>query len=212
MSIAITIGGELAFPSKYIGEPDLKGKDVTLTIAKVQRDALQMKGGRKEKKIVLYFEQTDKMMVLNKTNAMTVAGLYGGEMMSWTGKRITLYPTTTQFGRNEVVCVRVREQVPSGGRQQARGAADVPGVVIPRAVAPHTGLPDVTKPEVFYEFMEQTAAATNVPPEVFAHAMSEAGKVHALADIGNAGKAARLNVAIAANEGRFMWDTGLIQV
>lgn len=113
MSIAATIDGELMFPSNYIGAADLKGKDVTLTIANVQRDELMVQGGKKEVKNVIYFEKTPKMLVLNKTNAKTILALYGSEAKAWVGSRVTLYPTETRGKEGKLVpCVRIRELVP----------------------------------------------------------------------------------------------------
>lgn len=113
MSVDITIDNELAFPSRFIGAGDLKGKDVTLTIASVCMDNLMLKGGKTTKKVVLSFEKTDKLMVCNKTNAVIIADMLGGEMKGWVGKRITVYPTTTRMGPKTVSCVRVREQAPA---------------------------------------------------------------------------------------------------
>jgi hypothetical protein len=119
LSVAITIDGELAFPSNYIGAADLKGKDVTLTIADVKFDELMLVGGRKQTKPVMSFEKTPKLFVVNKTNGKTIAGLYGGEMRAWAGKRITLYPTKTKCGRETVDCVRVRETAPAPKQEGA---------------------------------------------------------------------------------------------
>ncbi len=120
MSVSITISGELAFPSKYIGAADLKGRDVSLTIANINIEELMMQGGRKSKKVVIWFEKTEKMMVCNKTNATTIAEIHGTEMKTWIGKRITLYPTTAKLGKKTVPAVRVREQAPQPAQQPPR--------------------------------------------------------------------------------------------
>ena len=99
---------ELMFPSKYLRAVDLNGKDAQLTITKVQIDELQMKGGKKEKKPVVYFAKTEKMLVLNKTNAMAIAAQLGKETNNWAGKAITIYPTKDRFGPDVVDCIRVR--------------------------------------------------------------------------------------------------------
>lgn len=124
MSVNVTLNGQLMFPSKYIGAADLKNRDVNLTIAKVQVDDLQMVGGRHQKKPVLYFAKTEKMMVLNKTNAITIAGMHGAEMKSWVGKSITVFPTTTRCGGGMVDCVRVREVVPVQQQPARQATAD----------------------------------------------------------------------------------------
>jgi hypothetical protein len=100
---------ELLFPSKYIRCADLRGKDVTKTIAKVQVDALQMKGGKKEKKPVIYFSDSEKMLVLNKTNAMAIAKYLGPETDAWAGKQVTLMPAKDRMGPDIVDCVRIKD-------------------------------------------------------------------------------------------------------
>jgi len=126
MSVAVTLDGELMFPSNYIGAADLKGKDVTLTVENVQLDELMLVGGKKQKKPVLYFQKTPKMLVLNKTNAKTIADLLGTEMKAWIGKRVTFYPTETKCKGKTVPCVRVREQAPTGPAPVTMNGAEVP--------------------------------------------------------------------------------------
>lgn len=100
----------LLFPNDYIGSADLRGKDVTKTIKAVIVEKLRMTGGKSEKKPVVLFSDTPKKLVLNKTNAKLIAGQHGNDTEQWIGKKITLYPTTTQFGLATVDCVRVREK------------------------------------------------------------------------------------------------------
>jgi hypothetical protein len=93
------------YPSKYIKHSDLKGQDVTVTIKCLVVEEVGMEG---EKKPVLYFEGTDKGLVMNVTNANTIAAAYGRDTDAWKGKQITLYGTTTDFAGKPVDCVRVR--------------------------------------------------------------------------------------------------------
>jgi len=59
-------------------------------------------------------------LLLNKTNAKTIAQLYGKRPADWVGKLITLYPTTTEaFGKTQD-CIRIRNQVPD--QQQRKNA------------------------------------------------------------------------------------------
>lgn len=100
------------FPSKYVKAADLNGKTVTLTIAKLVMEELGH-GPEKERKPVLYFQKATKGLVLNRTNAMTIAGLYGDESDHWEGKRISIYPTRIRaFGAMQDT-IRVREEVPA---------------------------------------------------------------------------------------------------
>lgn len=103
---------QLMHPTDYLAAVELKGRDVTLTIATVQFEDLQMQGGKKERKPVLSFNGTKKKLVVNKTNADSIAQMYGTKADEWPGKRITLYPTMTMVGRKQEPCIRVRETVP----------------------------------------------------------------------------------------------------
>ena len=87
----------------------LGGKDVTVTIEKVQREAL-MRQGIKEPELrpVLYIKGKDKQLVLNKTNLSAIAKLHGDKPSQWAGKKVTLYETTTHRGRETVPCIRIK--------------------------------------------------------------------------------------------------------
>ncbi len=98
----------------YLFAFDLQGRDVAVTIEKVTAGQLVGEGGRKTKKPVCYFKGKSKPLALNSTNCKTIAALYGNDTEGWLGKRVTLYPTVTQFGGVDVECIRVRPQAPSG--------------------------------------------------------------------------------------------------
>ena len=96
------------YDKKYIYAFDLQGKDVTLTIARVVRGELQNRQGQ-EKKPIVYFEGTEKGLALNATNREMIKSLFGTYIArDWIGKRITLYPTTTDMAGRTVECIRVR--------------------------------------------------------------------------------------------------------
>lgn len=102
------------FDREYIGAWDLGGKDVTVTIASVAAGELTGSGGKKAKKPIVKFEGKDKGFALNKTNGKIIAGMYGTDTTKWVAKRITLYPTMTTFGSEQMECIRVRPQIPEG--------------------------------------------------------------------------------------------------
>lgn len=105
---------ELMHPSDFVAAIELKGQDVTVTIAKVEFEDLQLAGGvKKERKPVLSFVGKKKRFVCNKTNADSIAQMYGTTADAWVGKRITIYPTTTMVGKKKEPCIRVREVVPT---------------------------------------------------------------------------------------------------
>jgi hypothetical protein len=100
------------FDRDYIGAWDLGGKDVTVTIASVAAGELVGNGGKKAKKPIVKFEGKEKGFALNKTNGKIIAGMYGTDTTAWIGKRITIYPTETTFGSEQMECIRVRPVVP----------------------------------------------------------------------------------------------------
>jgi hypothetical protein len=99
---------DLMFPSRYLRAADFLGKPAVLTIAEVFRDKVQMANGTKQEKYVLRFKETDKELILNKTNAKAVAKLlHEPKAVNWPGERITLKPTTCEAFGEIVDCIRV---------------------------------------------------------------------------------------------------------
>ena len=98
----------------YMFAFDLKGQDCTVTIERVTAGELTAVGGRKSKKPLCYFKEgrEKKPLAMNSTNCKAIAAMYGNDTDQWVGKRITIYPTTTQMTGETVECIRVRPQVP----------------------------------------------------------------------------------------------------
>src|SRR3990172_3082038 len=104
---------ELLFPSKYLKACDLQGRDVTVTMLRVELAELTMRGGATKKRGVITLAKTEKAMVLNRTNAESIAKLYGRDTDKWIGCSITLYPARVPFGAAIVDTIRLRERVPT---------------------------------------------------------------------------------------------------
>lgn len=97
----------------FIGSWDLGDKDFTLTIKEVKPMKMRSaKGDGDKNKPVIWFEEAQKPLVANATNCKIIAALYTNDTRKWVGKKITLYKTTTQLGRDTVDCVRVRPTTP----------------------------------------------------------------------------------------------------
>lgn len=100
---------DLMFPSAYLRAADFEGKPVTLTISEVLRDQLRLTTGAKTEKYVLRFKETDKMLVLNKTNAKLIAKhLHEPKAINWPGCRVTLGPDRCEAFGETVDCIRVK--------------------------------------------------------------------------------------------------------
>ncbi|MDJ0512778.1 MAG: hypothetical protein QNJ62_04975 [Methyloceanibacter sp.] len=95
------------FPSKYLKASDLQGRDVNVTMSRVV-----MEDVGDDHRPIVYFEGKQKGLVLNKTNANTIAGMYGPETEVWPGKPITLFPTQVDFQGKATEAIRVRLRPP----------------------------------------------------------------------------------------------------
>lgn len=113
---------KLLFPSEYVGAWDLGGEDRVVTITHIEMEDLVTMSGKKRKteaKPTLTFDGKQKRLVLNKTNAKTIAKMYGDDTKKWIGKKITIYATTCEAFGETVECIRIRSDKPRGnGRRK----------------------------------------------------------------------------------------------
>ena len=111
------------FPSKYLKCEDLAGRPITVTIMSAPLETLKSPDGKEQKKIVLYFNNTKKLLPLNLSNFESVADICGEDTDDWPGRTIVLYPAKTQLGGKTVDCVRIRApQQPVSGPVTPRAA------------------------------------------------------------------------------------------
>jgi hypothetical protein len=96
----------------YIEGDSLVGRTANVTMTEVKVEEMPARNGKQEKKYVLYFEDTEKGLVLNKTNAKTIARLYGRETEGWEGQRITLYSEEVQAFGEKYNATRVAPVTP----------------------------------------------------------------------------------------------------
>ena len=94
-----------AFPSKYLKAADF----ATPTTYEIKVVYNELVGQTKDQKPVIYFAESDKGMVLNKTNANTLKGIYGPDTGNWKGEPIELYATEVQFQDKMVNSIRLRK-------------------------------------------------------------------------------------------------------
>jgi hypothetical protein len=108
---------DLLFPSKYIKAADLmdKPEGAPLTISRIEKETLKMQDGSEEEKWVVHFDEWSsqpedkrKRLVLNKTNAISIATVHGNETDEWKGKKITLYATTCMAFGSRQDCIRIQ--------------------------------------------------------------------------------------------------------
>lgn len=99
------------YPSKWLKSSDIGDRTVVVTIAKVLMEDLGQ-GENKDRKPCVYFEGKDKALALNKTNASTIAKLYGPSTDGWIGKRISIYSKEVEFKGEMVMALRVSLMAP----------------------------------------------------------------------------------------------------
>ena len=107
------------FDKDYLYAYDLDGRDVTVTIERVQQGEL-VNQGKKSKKPVVYFKGSKKGLALNITNVRTIGAMYGFKSEDWIGKRVTLYPTVTQFGPDTKECIRIHPTKPGASVKDSK--------------------------------------------------------------------------------------------
>lgn len=113
------------FPSRFVKAHDLGGKAITVVIRAATLEELGY-GAEKEQKLALAFEKAQKMMLLNRTNAMIIAQMYGPETDGWIGKAVILYAARVKAFGQWHDAVRVKEQIPA----RNTGAAKMPEAMV----------------------------------------------------------------------------------
>ncbi len=108
--------------SDYMKAEDIGTNMWTMTITSA--DLKEFDNG--DRKIVLQFEDFDKSLPLNVTNARAIADLYGGDTDKWSGRQIMLFTMPVDYQGKMVQAVRVRapqqQTRPQNNRQQNAGA------------------------------------------------------------------------------------------
>lgn len=110
------------FDKEMLGAWDLQGREVTVTIDRVEGGKIGH-GKKASRKPILTLRGKKKKFCANVTNCKIIAQLYGKNTDDWLGKLITIYPTTTEMAGETVDCVRVRNGIP---RNKAEDPPDPP--------------------------------------------------------------------------------------
>lgn len=105
------------FPSKYLKSSDLKGQEIRVTMAQVEREEIGQ-----DKKLVLYFKGKEKGMVLNKTNANTIGDFYGDDSDDWYDQPLILFSIRTEYQGKPVDGLRCRIPTARDNREAPRRA------------------------------------------------------------------------------------------
>lgn len=100
--------------SDYIKAEDIGNNMWTMTIKTA--DVKRFDDGTS--KIILTFNEWDKVLPLNVTNARSIASLYGHNSNSWIGKQIMLFTMMVDYAGKQTLGIRVRAPMQSNGPGQ----------------------------------------------------------------------------------------------
>ncbi|MBK6849004.1 MAG: hypothetical protein IPG96_16210 [Proteobacteria bacterium] len=129
---------------KYLSAKDMVGQRVLATLDICQIEEFENKNtGGTDSRPVVYFEDLDQGMVLNKTNLKVLAREFGEETSAWKGKRVlvTTHKVKTPAGA-EVDGLRIEpwaEPVAAAPRAARRGTP-APAPTPTQAVTPREDL------------------------------------------------------------------------
>ena len=95
------------YPGRFLKADMLKGQKVTVTIVKIMGEDLVGENNKSKSEWVVRIKERPLELVLNKTNGFCLYRMFGSDPHSWIDKRITIYATTTKFGRETLDCIRI---------------------------------------------------------------------------------------------------------
>ena len=119
------------YPSKWLTAADLPEEGIIVTIVDVTIE--KMTDG--VEKPVLHFSEVEKGLVCNKTNAKAIEKMYGDDTDDWTDERISLFPTYTDFGGEQVECIRVKPKKPKAEVKVTKNANKSTAIFTPMTQA-----------------------------------------------------------------------------
>ena len=109
--------------SRFFRADDLKN-EIRLKIKNVTEE--KMADG--EVKLTIWFTNSKRGLVLNRTNNRTIRAAFGDAVDGWSGKIIVLYPTTAEFRGKMGPAMRVRIPPPKDSYRASPKPAPKPPV------------------------------------------------------------------------------------
>src|SRR5262249_42740114 len=96
------------YGSNYLAATDLK-KPITTVIEQVEQEDFARTGEKKKIKAVLHLRGVKKPVIVNKTNALTLATAFGKEdfINEWVGQRVVIKAEPTTFAGKPTKGIRL---------------------------------------------------------------------------------------------------------
>jgi len=110
--------------SRFLKAADLPGEK-KFRIKSVTEEEVGV-GKDKERKLVVWFTNDARGLVLNRVNNRTIRGAFGDDTANWPSKIIIAFPTMAEFRGEMKPALRVRIPTPKGDGQPAAKPAIPP--------------------------------------------------------------------------------------
>jgi hypothetical protein len=110
--------------SRFFKADDFGG-DRKLRIKNATPEAIGA-GAEKENKLVVWFTNDERGLVLNKTNNRTLRGAFGDAVDGWVGKVIIVFPMMAEIRGSPKMGLRVRIPPPKQSGEAATAAKPKP--------------------------------------------------------------------------------------
>jgi len=101
------VNADEIYPSRWLKAEDVGEEKIKVTIKEIKVEEFG-EGDKTQKKIVLEFDESDKGLVLNKTNKDRLKEAWGNETDNWIGHAIQLYTVVVSFGNKEMNAIRLK--------------------------------------------------------------------------------------------------------
>jgi hypothetical protein len=85
--------------ARYLTAAEVGSNTIRMKIGGVEPVDLRQQDGSTRKKLVLYFNGQDRPMVLNRTNAGTLAAAFGKNTDGWVDQRVEVFSEMTSLGK-----------------------------------------------------------------------------------------------------------------
>ena len=119
--------------SKYLKASDLE-REKKFRIKTVTEEEFEQDNKKKEKKLVVWFTNDERGLVLNKINNRTIRGAFGDPVEGWPDKIVVIFPTLADNrGKQPAATASPPKPTSSSGNG---AAAPLPTAAAPTKAAP----------------------------------------------------------------------------
>lgn len=97
------------YESKWMRANDLRDEPGTFTVDRVEVGEVGQ-GAEKKAQLIVTFQEFEKPLGLNKTNAGAISDVYGKDTDDWIGEKVVLFPTQVDYQGSLVDAIRVNKK------------------------------------------------------------------------------------------------------